>query len=118
MTGTTEVTMENRSERHQYAEDLAEMIVLNGLSQVFGGEVVLVKRPRPHYEVAFSKPGILDGNIEIYSMTFVRLVWQTAIRTLPTRASRIYSAANAKRYIELAFIEGKYEEAEAIPQAR
>jgi hypothetical protein len=106
------------SPRNQLALDIARVIVDGGLTQPFGGDVSLVKQPRPHYSVAFSKPRILDGSVEVYAPMFVVVSWETAIRDLPHRGKRVYTADNAKRFIQLAFVEHKFQEAEAIPVAR
>lgn len=106
------------SERQLAAQAIAEVIVNGQLTSPFGGDVILSQKPRPHYSVAFAKPRILDGTVQVFSTNFVVVRWQTAIRVLAASDSRVYTAENAARFIQLAFVEGKYEEAEAIPRAR
>lgn len=106
------------SPRNLLAIDIAQTIIDGGLTQPFGGDVTLVTQPKPHYSIAFAKPRILDGSVEVYAPTFVVVSWETGIRDLPHRAKRVYTAENAKKFIQLAFVELKFREAEAIPTAR
>lgn len=63
----------NISERNQVANRLAILIRECGLVNPYGGEVEQDKRSKGKpYNVAFSRPGDLDGKLSIYSPKFIR----------------------------------------------
>jgi hypothetical protein len=63
----------NISERNQVANRLATLICEYGLASPYGGDVEQDKRSRGKpYNVAFSRPGDLDGQLSIYSPNFIR----------------------------------------------
>ncbi len=63
----------NISERNQVANRLAAFIFESGLTNPYGGDVEQDKRSKGKpYNVAFSRPGDLDGQLSIYSPKFIR----------------------------------------------
>lgn len=61
------------SERNQVANRLATFIFECGLTNPYGGDVKQDKRSKGKpYNVAFSRPGDLDGQLSIYSPKFIR----------------------------------------------
>jgi hypothetical protein len=64
----------NISERNQVANRLAILLCECGLANPYGGDVKQDKRSRGKpYNVAFSRPGDLDGQLSIYSPKFIRV---------------------------------------------
>ena len=103
------------SERALLAQRLATFLIENDLCQVYGGDVSLVKVPRPHYTVAFSKRATLDASISVYSPTFIVVEWMTQNRTMPHEGKRLFaSEALARDFVRLAFVEHNTEAAMAV----
>ena len=111
------MTEKPKSERNLIADRIGEFIIENSLCQVYGGDVTLYKGGgRPCYVVAFSKPRTLDGTVSVFAPNFINVRYITAIRALPHEDSVVFtSEADAINFLRLAFVEGKYEEAQAIP---
>jgi len=79
---------EHVSERRQIADEIAATISGLGLTQPFGGTVNKVKRNgRPIYSILFAMPAILDGVVEVYGKTFIRIATQGPAAR-PTKIAR------------------------------
>lgn len=112
----TELSNKPKSERHKLADRFAEFIIKNGLTQPYGGDVTLSLKGRPHYCVLFCYPRTLDGQIAVYSHNFIVIQYQTGYRNLPSDDRRVYtSEADAMKFLDLAFVQHKADEALAIP---
>ena len=105
------------SERHSIANRIALFIIENRLASPYGGAVTLSKvTKRPCYTVAFSVPRVLDGTVSVYAPNFINVRWITGYRDLPHEDTVVFtSEADAINFLRLAFVEGKYDEALAIP---
>jgi len=104
------------STREEIAQRLAEVIVAGGLTQPFGGEVheQLLGR-RTVYSVAFSRPRALDGVIDVYGETWIRV----ASRGPAGQGSQVFATVeDAERFVRLAFVEGDVEGALQVPRRR
>ena len=117
---TTEIMSENKiskSDRELIADRIARFVVVNKLNSPFGGDVSLYRGGKmPCYVVAFSNPRVLDGTVSVYSKTFVHVRFQTGYRALPTSASLVFnSEPDAVRFMKLAFVDLKFDEAMEIP---
>lgn len=116
---TTEImsATKSKSDRELIADRIAAFIVKNDLNHPFGGDVTLYRGGKmPCYLVAFSKPRVLDGTVAVYSKTFVQVRFNTSYRTLPAGDSRVFtSEVNAVKFLKLAFVEMKFDEAMEIP---
>ena len=105
------------SERHLIADRIAQFIIENRLASPYGGDVSLSKvTKRPCYTVAFSAPRVLDGTVSVYAPKFINVHYITGYRALPHEDSVVFtSEEDAVNFLRLAFVEGKYDEALAIP---
>lgn len=112
---TTEI--KKPSPREMIANRIARFIKVNKLDNPFGGDVTLFRGGKmPCYTVAFSKPRVLDGVVSVYSPTFIQVRYQTGYRALPSNGSLVFtSEANAVKFLLLAFVELKFDEAEQVP---
>lgn len=106
------------SERQLLCERIAEFLRTNDLCTPYGGDVSLFKgQGRPRYTVAFSKPRILDGTVEVYSPTYVLVRWITAVRALPHADGYVFeSEQTAQDFLRLAFVEHDFDAALALPR--
>lgn len=105
------------SERADIAQRLAEFVSANQLAQIYGGDVSQdqTKKGKP-YNVGFSVARYVDGNILIYGPKFINVGYQTAYRDLPSRDQRVFTSIDdAERFLRLAFVELKFQEALDIP---
>ena len=63
------------SKRHDAAQRIADYISDARLTNPFGGNVYKTTRnKRPIYGVDFAIPRALDGRVEIWGLTFIRIV--------------------------------------------
>jgi hypothetical protein len=95
------------SPRQQVAENLADTCRFGGLNDSYGVNVAKAKSKsgKEHWGITFAKAAILDGAIEVYSPNFIVVIWQTAIRDLPSRGRELFkSEADAKTFITKTFI--------------
>lgn len=104
-----------KSERRPVAERIAAFILDNDLANPFGGDVALKQSgKRKFYSVSFSRPAVLDGQIEVYSPKFILV--QAQGRLAQAGDQRVFeSEENALRYLRLAFVEFKFDEALLVP---
>ena len=105
------------SSREMIANRIARFINVNKLNSPFGGDVSLYRGGKvPSYIVAFSIPRYLDGTVQVYSPTFILVRFNTSFRTLPASDSRVFtSEPDAIKFLKLAFVDLKADEAMAIP---
>lgn len=102
------------SVREDIMRQIASFIERNGLASVYSG-FGLSEDKRYRY-ILMSKPRVLDGEIRIYGPKFILINYQTAYRSLPHNDRRVFtSAEDAIKFIQLAFVDGKYDEALEIP---
>jgi len=94
------------SEREQIADNLADTCVFGGLNDSYGVlKSKQEKNGKKFWSVTFCKARILDGTIDVYSPTFIRIAWETAIRDLPHRGSEVFkSEGDAKSFLQRSFI--------------
>ena len=111
------MTEKPKSERHLIADRIAQFIVESDLKTPYGGDVSLSKvTRRPCYTVAFSAPRVLDGTVSVYAPKFINVHYLTGYRALPHEDSVVFtSEKDAVNFLRLAFVEGRYDEALAIP---
>ena len=65
------------SKREEVAQELADFIIENNLCNPFGGTVNKAKNEftkRTYYSVLFSRPAILDGEVQVYGEKFIRII--------------------------------------------
>ena len=101
----------------QYAEDLFELLNEHLNSSPIAGafEVVEAVEGLPaHVLLTFGLWRSLDGVIHVYE-DCVKVKWHTAIRAMPEEGACFFTFENARKFIELAFIEFKFDEAQSIP---
>ena len=66
--------------------------------------------------ILFSKPAVLDGEIKVFGPKFIQVKYQTGIRDLPQRDSRVFSSErDALKFIEQAFVKFDADAALAVP---
>jgi len=117
---TTEIVLDSKaskSDRELIADRIARFININKLNSPFGGDVGLFKGGKvPCYTVAFSVPRVLDGVVNVYSKTFVQVRFNTSYRALPSRTSLVFdSEPNAIKFLKLAFVDLKFDDAMEVP---
>lgn len=94
------------------AERLAAYITQIRLDNPYGGNASKQGRS---WDIGFSKPGVVDGTVRVFGPRFIQVKYQTRIRALPPRDSRVFlSEWDAKVFLELAFVDGKYDAALAL----
>jgi hypothetical protein len=97
------------SERSQIAEQIAQFIRDNNLTNPFGGDVSKMDR---YYSVLFSRPATLDGLVRVYSPSFILIEFSGKYG----REQRVYvGSENAIQYIKLRFVDFDETAANAIP---
>jgi hypothetical protein len=81
--------MPRKSERREIAERLAKLVDELKLDQVYAGgyEPPNREKGRNYYSILLCRSEVLDGGILIYGPTFIKVHYQTAIRTLPQSES-------------------------------
>lgn len=105
-----------KSPRHQLAERISKFVCENDLTQPYGGGITLSKQGRPHYSVLFCRPRTLDGLVSVYSHNFIVVQYHTAARSMPPDDRRVFeSEENLFKFLRLAFVEFKADEALAVP---
>ena len=93
--------------RQQVALNLADTCTFGGLNESYGVNVAKQadKSNKSYWGITFAKARILDGNIRVYSPTFILVEWQTAIRVLPNKGREVFrTEAAAKQFLTEAFI--------------
>lgn len=91
------------SEREQIAHNLADTCVFGGLNESYGVNCIKATnaKGKTYWSVTFAKARTLDGDIQVYSPTFILVRWQTAIRDLPAKGSIVAkSEAEAKELLQ------------------
>ena len=94
------------------AERIAAYITQIGLDNPYGGAASKHGRS---WDIGFSKPGVVDGTVHVFGPRFIQIKYKTRIRELPSRDSRVFLGEwDAKVFLELAFVDRKYEAALAL----
>lgn len=92
--------------RQEVAQNLADTCKFGGLDDSYG--VIVSKAEdtkKTYWNVTFAKARILDGNIKVYSPSFILITWQTAIRDLAARGREVFrSESEAKAFLQRTFI--------------
>ena len=102
------------STREDIMRQIASYIERNGLASVYSGYGL--SKDKKYRYILISKPRVLDGEIRIYGPKFILISYQTAYRSLPHNDRRVFtSAEDMLKFIQLAFVDGDYENALAIP---
>lgn len=106
--------VKGESERRQAAQEIADFITESGLTNPFGGSVEksLSRKMRSIYVVLFSKPRTLDGVVEVYGKSFIRVISEGPSE-MP--ASVFDSSDNAIKFIRLAWVNYDRDAALAVP---
>ena len=95
------------SPRQQVALNLADTCVMGGLNDSYGVNVSKSQdaKGKEYWSVTFAKARTLDGNIRVYSPTFILIEWQTADRSLPAKGREVFrSEDEAKSFLQRTFI--------------
>ena len=101
------------SEREELMGRIVEFCGANGLNEVYG---IIEANVGKYRSLTICKARILDGEIKIYSPKFIQVKWQTAIRALPERDSKVFtSAEHTIAFLKAAFIDHDYKAAEEVP---
>lgn len=106
------------TERHQIALDLAAWCYAQGLQDTVstGPSCVRDERGR-YYAVALVLDEPTHGTVYVYGVDYLSLWYHTDRPGLPANDTRLFgSAEEVMIFLSLAFLEGKPEEALAIPQ--
>jgi len=102
------------SVREDIMRQIASFVERNYLSSVYSGYGL--SKDKKYRYILISKPRVLDGEIRIYGPKFILFSYQTAYRSLPHNDRRVFtSAQDMLNFLQLAFVDGKYDEALAIP---
>ena len=100
--------------REQITEQISDFVFCNSLATVYSG-TDLSSDKRYRY-VLISKQRVLDGEIRIYGPKFIYVSYQTAYRGLPGKDVRVFTSVDdALNFLQLAFVEHKFDEAMEIP---
>lgn len=102
------------SERQLIAQRIATFIIENRLANPFGGDVhqSTDKKGRP-YTVLFSVPRVLDGLVTVYGPKFILINTQGGLSL--GDGSVFESEADALKFMRLAFVDLKRDEAADVP---
>ena len=94
------------------AERIAAYIRQIRLDNPYGGNASKHGRS---WDIGFSKPSVVDGTVRVFGPRFIQVKYKTRLRDLPPNDSRVFlSEWDAKVFLELAFVDGKYEAALAL----
>lgn len=104
--------------RTQYSEDLFSFLNEHLGTGPTAGHFQQITGKGSHILLTFGTSRTLDGSVHVYGENFVLIKWNTTYRGLPGVGRRVYTAENARKFIQLAFVYFKFEEAEAIPTAQ
>jgi hypothetical protein len=104
------------SDRQQLAQRFAEWLHAADMCSPYGGDVSLQRIGRPHYNVLFSKPAVLDGGLAVYSPKFIVIEWITQFRAMPREGRRVFETElDARDFLQLAFVEHEFTLAMDVP---
>lgn len=105
-----------KTPRHLVADEVARIVKESGLAEVYGGEVT--RHPDGKcYRVAFSRKRTVDGQVSIYSPTYLMVQWRTTAAGLDPQGRKIFgSLEEALAFLTLAWIDGIADAANAIPE--
>lgn len=107
------------SKREQIQHELAAFLSTHGLAQAYGVIEGKTKSStgRTCRTLTFCHARNLDGVIRIFGENFIEISYQTRYLALPRYDRRIFaSVEDAKRFLHLAFVVGRYQEALEVPQ--
>lgn len=88
--------MANKKHTIDLVEDILTELHLDEVYGLVRGDGVS-KAGRKFKSVTFCKARILDGAVDVYSPAFMVVSWQTAIRTMPHRGSRVCKSLDELR---------------------
>lgn len=101
------------STRREVAENIGKFLNETELNQVYG--IIDVNQGK-FRSLCFAKARMLDGEVRVYSPKFIQVKWQTAIRALPERASRVFtSEEDTKTFLRAAFVDYDFDAAYSVP---
>jgi hypothetical protein len=101
------------SARQDLAQRIADFILGHEMTTPYGGDVI---KDTNRYTILFSKPGVLDGSVNVYGPKFIQISYSTAYRDLPHRDHRVFeSEADALAFLNKAFVVRDFDAALAIP---
>lgn len=100
-------------DRGKIMERIVDFCVEHDMNEVYG----IIETTGNRYQgMTICKSSILDGEIKIYSSKFIQVKWQTAIRALPERGSRVFeSESNTLAFLKAAFVDYDGNAADAVP---
>jgi hypothetical protein len=102
------------SKRQELMKEILSFVERNYLASVYGG--CGLSEDKKYRYVLISKPRVLDGQIRIYGPKFLLLEYQTRYGSLPHNDRRVFtSPENLIQFLQLAFVDYKFDEALAIP---
>ncbi len=102
------------SNREEITELISDFVFCNSLATVYSGTDL--HESKKYRYILISKPRVLDGEIRVYGPKFIYVSYQTAYRSLPAKDRRIFTSADdALNFLNLAFVEFKFEEALEVP---
>jgi hypothetical protein len=100
--------VQEKSPRYEFAEKLSNFIIDNALTKPYGGDIVrgIDRKNRAYYGVTFSVPGVLDGNVSVYSHKYFVLKFRTRFAAIPPEATLLFkSQDDLLSYMKAAFVD-------------
>jgi hypothetical protein len=102
------------SKREEIMNEISDFVSNNRLAGVYSGSGL--SKDKKYRYILLSRPRNLDGEIRIYGPAFILLRYTTRYHALPRNDNRVFtSKENLIKFLQLAFVESKYDEALAIP---
>jgi hypothetical protein len=102
------------SKREELMKEVLSFVERNYLASVYGG--CGLSEDKKYRYILISKPRVLDGEIRIYGEKFLLLKYTARYGSLPRNDRRVFtSAEDLLKYLQLAFVDYKFQEALAIP---
>ena len=102
------------SDREDLTERISDFVFCNSLATVYSGTDI--DKSKKFRYVLISKPRVLDGVVRVYGSKFIYVSYQTAYRDLPAKDTRIFTSVyDALNFLQLAFVEYKFDEALEVP---